>query len=81
VLRRELGEGARLDELLAQELVLVVGAVEPVDVGGLAELHHVLHPGEEAGVRRRSVRQQRHSIRILPRPPKLDRTGMLSGAT
>ena len=32
--RVELDEGARVDELLAEELVLLVGPVEPVDVSG-----------------------------------------------
>ena len=41
------GEGARLDELLAEEFVLGVGTVEPVDVGRLAERDEVVHPVDE----------------------------------
>ena len=58
------GEGARLDELLHEELALVVGAVEPVDGVGLAERGDLVDPGEQAGIRGRS-RHQGH-VEILP---------------
>ena len=48
--RVELGEGAGVDQLLAQELVLRVGAVEPVDGVRLAELDHLVDPREQSGV-------------------------------
>ena len=35
---------------LHEELVLVVGPVEPVDVVRLAELDHLVDPGEQSGV-------------------------------
>ncbi len=37
-------ERAGVDELLAQAVVLLVGAVAPVDVGGPAELDHLRDP-------------------------------------
>src|SRR5262249_56627458 len=43
----ELDERARLDELLAQQLVLVLGAVEPVHRVRLAEGDHLLHPTQQ----------------------------------
>lgn len=48
--RVELLEGAGIDQLLAQAVVLFLGAVAPVDGVGLAEDRHVGDPGEQAGV-------------------------------
>ena len=48
--RVELGEGAGVDQLLAEERVLLVGPVEPVDVVRLAELDHLVDPREQSGV-------------------------------
>ena len=48
--RVELGEGAGVDQLLAQELVLLVGPVEPVDRVRLAELDDLVDPREQSGV-------------------------------
>src|SRR6266566_1570700 len=45
--RIELDERARLDQLLAQQLVLLVRAFEPVDGVRLAESDHLVHPPEE----------------------------------
>ena len=48
--RVELGEGAGVDQLLAEERVLLVGPVEPVDVVRLAELDHLVDPREQSSV-------------------------------
>ena len=51
----EFGEGASLDELVAEEVVLGLGAVDPVDVIGLGEVGHLFDPADEVlvGGRRR----------------------------
>jgi hypothetical protein len=46
----ELRERAGVDEQLAEPLVLLVGAVAPLDGVGLAQLGDLGHPGEEVGV-------------------------------
>ena len=46
----EPGEGAGVDQLLAEEVVLVLGAVDPVDGVGLAELGHLFDPADEVFV-------------------------------
>ena len=43
-------EGARRDQLPAQGVVFLLGSVDPVDMGGLAESHHLPHPGYQMGV-------------------------------
>ena len=45
---------------LHEQLELGVGAVEPVDVVGLAELDHLVDPREQSGVRRVGACTQRH---------------------
>ncbi len=46
----ETGERAGLDELIAEEVVLSLGAVDPVDVVGLAEVRHLFDPADEVFV-------------------------------
>ena len=72
----ELDEGARVDELLAEQLVLLVGAVEPVDGVGLAQRSAISsHPAQQPGcgsVERLS--DQGHSARCTDGPgSRLDR--------
>src|SRR5262249_53514974 len=65
--RVELDEGAGVDQLLAEERVLLVGPVEPVDVVRLAQLDHVLDPGEESGITGGGL-HQRHVAPPVERP-------------
>lgn len=46
----ELGEGAGLNELVAEEIVFGLGAVDPVDAGGLTEVGHLFDPADEVFV-------------------------------
>ncbi len=46
----ELGEGAGVDELVAEEVVLGLRAVDPVDAVGLAEVGHLFDPADEVFV-------------------------------
>ena len=48
--RVELLEGASLHQLVAQAVVLFLGAVAPVDAVGLAQGCHIGHPGQQARV-------------------------------
>ena len=43
----ELEEGAGLDQLVAEQLVLCLRAVDPVDGRGLGELGHLFDPADE----------------------------------
>ena len=60
LVRVEGDERARFDQLLAEQLVLGVGPVEPVDVIGLAEPNHLVDPLEESGVTGGGGLHERH---------------------
>src|SRR5262249_40414143 len=57
---RELLERACVDELLAERVVLLRGAVTPADRVGLRELGELLHPGDKLAVLRGNGRFNRH---------------------
>ena len=48
--RIQLAESAGIDQLLAQAVVLLLAAITPVDLVGLAQVGHVLHPGDQLRV-------------------------------